>query len=265
MKRTCLILAAALLVAAMPSAASADRLTDEQVKSLIEQVDKNFDRWKDGLEKANMDEAVIKSAAGTIDVKQFLKGFEDDIDKLKDKFKAENAAVTEANQVLRKGSDVERRYKQRGGPAGSEWQAFSNSLQALAGAYGVQTWPFESLDIQLMRVNDKDLAARLAGTQRMAKQLGNEVGKVKDLPKADRDALKADAKRLEDTVKELASRIKDDKPASAEAKGFLDQINALQPKVSGLAGLSTPGKTAWSQVAQGGQAIALAFGMPMPR
>jgi gas vesicle protein len=260
---------AALLVAVgvMPSQA-AERLTDQQVKSLIESVDKGFDKWKDGLEKANMDDAVIKSAAGTIDVRQFLKGFKDDISKLKDKFKPENAAVAEATQLLRKGSDVERRYKQRGGAAGSEWAALSNNLGALAAAYG-GPWPIETLDVAFTRVNDKDLAGRLESLERSAKTLGSEMDKAaskdKAFPKADRDKLKADAKLLESTAKELRSRIKDGKPASAEAKSLVQQIGGLQPRVSAMQALATPGKTAWDQVIKGGQAVALAFGEPMPR
>ena len=165
MKRTGVLVAAiALVVATAPGAAAAERLTDQQVKSLIEQVDKSYDRWKDGLEKANMDDAVIKSAAGTIDVKQFLKGFKDDISKLKDKFKPENAAVAEATAVLRKGSDVERRYKARGGAAGSEWSALSNSLGSLAAAYG-GPWPIETMDVQFVRVNDKEMVGRLDGVR----------------------------------------------------------------------------------------------------
>ncbi len=161
-------------------AAAAERLTDQQMKSLIEQVDKNYERWKDGLEKVNMDDAVIKSAAGTIDVKQFLKGFKDDIGKLKDKFKPENAAVAEVTQVLRKGNDVERRHRERGAAAAaSEWTALSNSLGSLAAAYGVP-WPLESLDAQFVRINDKDMAGRLEAVGRMTKQFENEVGKAKD-------------------------------------------------------------------------------------
>jgi DNA repair exonuclease SbcCD ATPase subunit len=261
MKRKGLFAAACALVVTMaPGIAGADRLTDQQVKSLLEQVDKNFDRWKNGLERANMDEAVIRSAAGTIDVKQFLKGFEDDIDRARDKFKAESAAIPEITNVLRKGSDVERRYKQRSGAAGSEWQALSNSLASLAAAYGVPQWPIESLDTQLIRVNDKDLAARLQGTQRMAKQLASEAGKVKAAPQADREAVKADAKQMENVIKDLASRIKSGKPASAEAKTFLQLIQTTKPKVTALTGLSTPGQTAWSQIEQAGLTIALAFG-----
>ena len=84
MKTTGLLIA--VLLAAAPLTASADRLTDKQVDATIDQVKKSYDRWKDGLEKANMDDAVIRSAAGTTDVKQFLKGFKDDLDKLDDKF-----------------------------------------------------------------------------------------------------------------------------------------------------------------------------------
>lgn len=268
MKRTASVAIALLLALAVaPDLTAAERLTDEQVKSLIEQVDKGFDRWKDGLERANMDDAVIRSAAGTLDVKQFLKGFEDDLDKLKDKFKPENAATAEASAVLRKGSDVDRRYRQRGGAANSEWNSLSSNLGALAAAYGM-AWPIESLDAQPARVNDKEMVTRLQEVERAAKTLGNEAdkaaGKDKAFPKADREALKSSTKQLESTVKELRSRINDDKPGSAEAKNLLQQVAALEPRVKALQALATPGKTAWSGVINGAQMVARAFGEPMP-
>lgn len=266
MSRVGLLAAAcALAVTMAPGNAAADRLTDTQVKSLIEQVDRNFDRWKDGLERANLDEAIVRSAAGTIDVRQFLRGFEDDIKRARDKFKPDYPAIPEVTAVLRKTSDVERRYQQRGGAAGSEWQALSNSLASLAAAYGVGQWPIESLDTQVMRVNDKDMASRLQGTERHVKQLAKEAGKVRAMSRADKEALRADAKQMERVVKDLASRIKDGKPASAEAKTFLQLIATMGPKVDALQGLSTPGQTAWRQVLEGGLTVALAFGAPMPR
>jgi hypothetical protein len=259
------LLATVLAFALSPVGASGDRLSDEQVKSTVDQVQKNFDRWKDGLERANMDDAVIRSAAGTTDVKQFLKGFDDDLDKLDDKFESDYSAIPEAMAVLRKGSDVDRRYRRLSGAASSEWTALSNSLGALARAYGLD-WPMESLDVQPVRLNDRELAARLEAMGRAVKTVGKEsdkaAGKNNALPKPERDRLKADVKQLETTVKDLRSRINDDKPASAEAKTLLQQVAALQPRMAALPALSTPGETAWNNVTGGAQLIARSFGEP---
>lgn len=116
-----------------------------------------------------------------------------------------------------------------------------------------------------MRVNDRDLASRLQATERHVKQLAKEAGKVRAASKAGKDALKTDARQMERVVKDLASRIKDGKPAAGEAATFLQLIETMRPKVEGLQGLSTPGQTAWSQIGQAGLTVALAFGAPMAR
>ena len=263
MKTTGLLIA--LLLAAAPLTASADRLTDKQVDDTIDQVKKSYDRWKDGLEKANMDDAVIRSAAGTTDVKQFLKGFKDDLDKLDDKFGSQYSAIPEATAVLRKGSDVERRYARQGGAASSEWTALSNSLGSLARAYGL-AWPIESLDVQPTRLNDKELVARLESAARAVKTVEDEAdkaaGKDKAVAKPERERLKADLKSLETTVKDLRSRINDDKPGSAEAKTLLQRVTELQPRIAALQAMSTPGKTAWNNVTGAAQVVSRAFGEP---
>src|SRR5262245_25565083 len=97
-----------LLAAPPAGAARAERLTDEQVKKLIEDIDRGFDTWKDDLEKRNLDDAKITSPDRTIDVKSFLKNFEKAIDTVKGRFDPDYAASPEVLALLRLGSDVER-------------------------------------------------------------------------------------------------------------------------------------------------------------
>ena len=56
----------AVVTAALTGTAgwTADRLNDKQLNQIIENIDDGFDHWKDNLERRNMDDAVIKSAAG---------------------------------------------------------------------------------------------------------------------------------------------------------------------------------------------------------
>ncbi len=265
MKTTGLVLGAVCALALSPLVASADRLTDEQVEATISQAKKGFDRWKDGLEKANMDDAVIRSAAGTVDVKRFLEGFKEDLDRLDDKFKPQYNAIPEATTVLRKASDVDRRYRRQGGAANSEWTALSNTFAVLARAYSLD-WPIESLDEQPARLNDRELVTRLESLGRAVNTLGREVdkaaGKDNSIAKPERERLKADIKLLETTVKDLRSRIDDDKPASAEARTFLEQVSTLAPRIDTLRRLSPPGQTAWNNVTGAARLVASAFGEP---
>jgi hypothetical protein len=78
---------------------AADRLTDPQVKELAESIDRGFETWKDELERRKLDEAVIRSAAGTVDVGQFLKDMEKDIDLVKNRLGSSYSAGPEVTAL----------------------------------------------------------------------------------------------------------------------------------------------------------------------
>ena len=136
---TALLAAGALLSAG--SAAAADRLSDPLLTQLVQNIDRGFDAWKDDLERKNLDEALIKSAAGTIDVNKFLRSMADDIDTVKDKLKADYAAAPEVTALLRRASDVERRTQAQP-PTSEAWKPLSVQYAQLAAAYGLG-WPVD--------------------------------------------------------------------------------------------------------------------------
>jgi uncharacterized phage infection (PIP) family protein YhgE len=242
---------------------AADRQTDEQVKKLIEDIDDGYNRWKDGLEKRNLDEAVIKSAARTIDVSKFLDDFEKDIDLLKDRFKSTYAATDEVLAVLRRGSDVELRNRQQNLTPSSEWTAMGSKLGALAAAYGVP-WPVENMNVQPGRLNDTELVTRLDQLEKSAKELRNEADKAakanKSIDKTARESIKGSIQEFERTTKEVQERIKDDRPASTEVGQLMSQAKSMQGMLSKLT-MSQAGGEAWSGVQSGIQVLAQAWGM----
>src|SRR5262245_35615883 len=258
-------LCAALVVAlAFPfPSAGADRLTDEQVKKLIEDIDGGFDTWKKGLEKENLDDAVITSAERTIKVKTFLKDFEDEIDVLKSRFKPSHAASLEVLALLRRGSDVELRNRRQGLTPSSEWPALGSKLSALAGAYGVG-WPVESMNVQAARLNDGELAARVQQMEKSAKQLQGQTEKAakanKSIDKATRESLKRSIQELERSARDVRSRIEGDRPASIEAGKLLGQASGVKATLDRLS-LTPAGGGAWPAIDAGAEAVARAYAL----
>ena len=88
-----LLAIAAVTLIAGPAAAG-ERPNDKAVEQQGKQIKEGFEIWKKALEKRNLDDAVLRSAAGTIDVKEFLKSFAKDIDTFNDRFKATKSAGT---------------------------------------------------------------------------------------------------------------------------------------------------------------------------
>lgn len=265
--RLCSALACTFLFAIVSPlpAQAAERLTDKQLDALIQDIDKGFDTWKDALEKRNYDDAVITSAAGTINVKQFLKDFEKDIDTLKDRVSDSYAANPEALSLLRRASDVDRRYSARQGQGvgASEWASLGKQFATLAAAYGAQ-WPAITDGLGVGRLTDKQLETQLKGMQSNAKRLADDAskaGKNKSIDPATVATVKDQCKLIETYSKDASSRVKGGRPASGEIAQLLAATAAAGDAASKLP-LSPVGGTAWSSLNEGAAAVARAFGQP---
>jgi hypothetical protein len=263
-RRTLAALAVAL---AFPlAAAGAERMTDEQVKKLIEDIDSGYETWKEDLEKSNLDDAVITSAERTVKVKDFLKDFEKAIDLLKDRFKPEYAASPEVQALLRRGSDVELRNRRQSLAPSSAWTALGSKLDALAHAYEV-AWPVESMNVLPARLNDGELAGKVEQMETAAKQLQSETEKAakanKSINKATRESLKGEVQQLGQSAKEVRSRIKDDRPAAVEVGQLLSQTTKVKATLTKLS-LPSTGAPAWRGIEAGAEALARAFDLPKP-
>ena len=263
-RRTLAALAVALV---LPLAATgAERMTDEQVKKLIEDIDDGYRTWRKDLEKDNLDDAVITSAERTIKVKDFLKDFDQAIDVLKGRFKPEYAASLEVMALLRRGSDVELRNRRQGQTRSSTWPALGAKLEALAHAYEL-AWPVESMTVQAIRLNDGELAGKVEQMEKAVKQVQSETDSAakanKSIDKTTRGSLKSSIQQLEQTAKEVRSRIKDDRPASVEVGQLLSQTTKLKETLSKLS-LPTAGAPAWQGIESGTEALSRAFDLPKP-
>jgi len=251
----------AIAVALPFGATGAERMTDEQVKKLIEDIDDGYREWKKELERENLDDAVITSAERTIKVKDFLKDFDKDIDTLKGRFKPSYAASLEALALLRRGSDVVLHNKRAGRTPTSSFSVLSSKLEALAHAYQLG-WPVQSMNVQALRLNDGELAGKLQLVQESARQLRSETDKAaranKSIDKATRESLKTSIQQLEQKAKDIGSRIKDDRPAAVEVDQLLSQAGSLKQTLAQLQ-LSSAQGPAWRGIESGTEALARAF------
>lgn len=263
---TCRWLAALVtlpLVAALASPASAaERLTDKQVEQQGKAIRAGFEAWKQALEKKNLDDAVIRSAAGTIDVKDFLKAFDQELAAFTDAFRKSKSANAEALPLLRRASDVERRRRAQGGVAIAEWSALSAQFAALCAAYGA-IWPIESMDATVARLNDDEIVAQIDDIERLSKRVrGPAVEAAKSsaaMDKAARDTMALEADSIPRLAKELAAKIKAGQSAAQAASQLLAVIFSLNGKLTQLT-LPPAAKTDWEAVDRSAAAVARAFG-----
>jgi hypothetical protein len=252
-----------LLLVLAVSAAAADRLSDKDVKKLLEQVYQNRDRFEDQLD-GKVKRSILRGPRGEVDVGQFLDDLQDNVNRLKERFTPEYAASAEATTVLRQGSDI-RRYMTQQPPnfqGASEWNRLAASLETLAAAYGT-TFPLAE-GASARRLNDHELvesAKEIAeAADQLKKELRTALQKDKSIDKATREAAVGEVESLKQDAKALASRLDDGKPASGEAKQLLQHLAAVRSASSGRP-LSPTGQEALKAMRGAAEKVAQGFGI----
>lgn len=222
-----LALSPLLLVAQMP----APRLSDKDVKALIEQIDQNRDKFKDNLDSSIKD-AKLRGPSGEVDVSKFLDDYKDNVDKMKDRFNDEYSASAEVATVLHQATLIDRRMKDSSPTikGRSEWDREAASLNSLAAAYGT-TFPTPD-SAPVRRMNDKETAASAEALGKAADHFKDSVDKNSTIPKADRDAAKKDAEELKNIADTVKDKTGDGKPATAEFQQLASQAAKLETWMS---------------------------------
>jgi len=246
-------------------AASAERLTDKDVKNLLEKIDQERDRFEDQLD-GTLKRSILRGPGGEVNVERYLDDLQENVDRLKERFTPQYAASAEATTVLRQGADIQRFMSTQ--PANldgaSEWNRLSSSLGALAAAYG-SIFPLAD-GAQARRLNDREVrksAEALAkGADRFKKDLDAALKKDKTVDKAARESAVMQADDLKRDAQTLASTIGDERPASGEAQALLQRAATI--RAAAAAKPRPPAAmTAWGLVEAELGKIAQAFSLPV--
>src|SRR6185436_4368736 len=151
-----ILLASALSIWSMPALAHAlpERLSDKDVKTLIEQVDTGRDKFDGNLDGA-FKGSTLRGPSGETKVSGALQDYQDSTQKLKDRFTADYAASAEVATVLKQSTTIDTFMQ---GSASdmkgrSEWARQTASLKNLADAYD-STFPLPD-GAAVRRMNDR--------------------------------------------------------------------------------------------------------------
>jgi hypothetical protein len=240
------LFASALSLCAIPTLAQAppERLSDKDVKTLIDQVDEGRDKFEGNLD-GQFKGSTIKGPNGDVKVAGALQDYQDNTQKLKDRFTPDYAADAEVLTVLRQSTAIDRFMQ--GSPASmkgrSEWDRQAANVKHLAEAYGT-TFPFPDGG-KAHRMNDKDAAATAASIAAAADRFKDDIDKDKTLPKPEKDAAKKDVELLVKHADAVKSRAGDGKPATAEMRQLAEQVAKLQTFVGAH---PIPSMTNWQTV-----------------
>jgi hypothetical protein len=209
--------------------AQAERLSDKDVKELMEAIDRGRDRFVDALDP-ELKHSVMRSPTSEVNVSKYLDDFDKNIHTMKERFKGEYAASAEVQAVLRQASDIDAYVRTRATmKGGSEWNALAGQLDTLAKAYGTRFPIHENTPVR--RLGDKEVAEAAEAIAHHASPLRDAIEKdTRFWSKADREQARTmgkEADELEKDAKLVKDRVDDGKPASAEYRALADRAHRI--------------------------------------
>ena len=226
-----MLLAGFVALWSIPALAQAapERLTDPDVKALINQVDEGRDKFEGNLD-GKLKDSILRDATQEVKVSAALQDYQDNVKKLQERFTEDYSASAELVTVLKQAArfDAFMQATPSVTKGRSEWEHHVADLKRLAAVYGAM-FPL-SEGIPVRRMNDKETANVANDLKDAADRVKDEFGKlpVATLPKADKDAVKKDLELLVKQADTVKSRTEDHKPATAEAKQVVAQMAVVQ-------------------------------------
>jgi hypothetical protein len=254
-----ILLASALSLWTMPALAQArpERLSDKDVKALIDQVDEGRDKFEGNLD-GQFKGSTLRGPNGETKVAGALQDYQDSTQKLKDRFTSDYAAGPEVATVLKQSTAID--AFMQGSPSAmkgrSEWDHLTVNLKRLAEAYGT-AFPMPD-GATARRTNDKETAAIAAAIATSADHFKSDLDKDKTLAKPEKEAAKKDVEMLIKQAEAVKSRTSDGKPATAEVRQLVEQVAKVQTFVGAH---PIPTMTNWQAVQTSLGKLQQAFGL----
>jgi hypothetical protein len=166
--------------------------------------------------------------SGETKVAGALQDYQDNTQKLKDRFTPDYSASAEVATVLKQSTAID--TFMQGSPSAmkgrSEWDRQTTSLKHLAEAYGT-TFPLPD-GATARRMNDKETAAVATAIATAAGRFKSDLDKTITLAKPDKDAAKKDADVLIKQANAVKSCTNDGKPATGGVRQLVEQVAKLQ-------------------------------------
>ena len=251
---------AALFVTAIPAAAQDVRMSDNDIKALVEQLRGSRERFEDALD-GSFKSSVIRGESGEVDVNRFLDDLETNVNNVKDRFTDDYAASTEVLTFLKQCTQISGfMARQPGAFKGkSEWDTLATQLGTLARHYGT-SFP-TGANATARRMNDKEVAAAVDAIGKSADRFRNAAKNALKTAKADpalSTTIEREGKALTSAAKTLKSRVSGHKPASNEAKLMFDQAAKVEAFAKQTPAIGTA-ESIWGEVATNLEKVRQAF------
>jgi hypothetical protein len=209
-----------LLATYATSAQLSERLTDKDIKALIETIEQDRNRFNDSVDD-KMKNVWYRSVKGEVKIALVLENFIKNVNAMKERFTKDYSASAEAASMLQQASIIDSFFKEHPGTkSATEWEHLAVDLRALANAYGTE-FPLPDGAI-VRRINDKETATAADSLIRTTNQFKKEISRDKTLAEELKETYKHNAEELIKQAVTVRARSWDSKTATEEAKSIMD-------------------------------------------
>ena len=261
------ILIVALLVSqgSVTHAQQSYRLTEKEMKALLERIERGADRFRNSLGKM-LDASAIDDTKAEDNINHFVKEFEAATDHLKQRFDDDHSAAGDVEEVLRRAARIDGFMMRRGmnSRAQEDWAGLRRNLDELATAYNV-SWNWDgSISNRPFRLNDEQVKNLMGRIEQDADRFRKSLNDALD--KTDFDDTKA-ADNLNDYVKEFEAatdRLKDHFSKKRAAANDAEEVLQRAARIDAFMHnhrLTERAQNDWSQLRGGLDELATAYGV----
>lgn len=211
--RTWLSALLCLCCVGLASAQEPARLSDDEMKKLLESINDRTGKFRDAVERGTR-KGKLDTRLPDQDINRFVKDFEDSTGRLKDRFNSKRSASADVEEVLRRAATIDGFMKRHPVVTGAdaEWLALRGDLDQLVRAYNV-SWRWDDSSAAPERLSDSQVKVVLeelssntgefrSNLEKSLKQDPSVERQVRDNVNQTVKTFKGDADRLKGRMKE---------------------------------------------------------------
>ncbi|HST20848.1 MAG TPA: hypothetical protein VLR90_07015 [Blastocatellia bacterium] len=240
------------------------RLTEKEMKALLERIERGADRFRNSLGKM-LDVSALDDTKAEDNINHFVKEFEAATDHLKHRFDDDHSAAGDVEEVLRRAARIDGFMTRRGmnSRAQEDWAALRRNMDELATAYNV-SWSWDGVSSSPFRLNDEQVKTLMGRIERDADSFRKSLNDALD--KTDFNGTKAED-NINDYVKEfevatdhLKDRFGKKRSAANDAQEVLERAARIDAFMHNHS-LTERAQNDWSRLRASLDELATAYGV----